>query len=292
MSRIKSKIPIALCYDFDGTLAPGNMQEHSYIPNLGISKEAFWNEAKAIAKANDMNEIMAYMHLMLKKANALDKPVRRKDFSEGGKGIQFFPGVETWFQRINDFGKEHNLDVHHFIISSGLREMVEGTRIAKNFKYVFASGFYYNASGVAEWPALGIDYTQKTQFLFRINKGIINSWDNSLINKYMPEQDRPYPFNRIIYIGDGETDIPAMKMVNFQGGYSIAVFDPNKRKTKTKPSAKEISQDLLKHKRTQFISPADYSENSDLENLLKNILNDIHYKYQLEIHNRKHDGQK
>lgn len=290
MTRIKSKIPVALCYDFDGTLAPGNMQEHSYIPNLGLTKTDFWAEAKKLAQENDMNEIMAYMHLMLKKANANDQPVRRKDFMDHGKGIRFFPGVESWFHRINEFGNELKLDVQHYIISSGLREMVEGTSIYKNFRYVFASGFYYNANGVAEWPALGIDYTQKTQFLFRINKGIINSWDNSQINKYMPEPERPFPFSRIIYVGDGETDIPAMKMVNYQGGYSIAVYDPNKRKTKTRPSAKAISRELLKHKRARFISPADYSENSDLEKLVLNILSDIHYKHQLEKHNRKYEG--
>lgn len=291
MTQKTNKIPVAICYDFDGTLAPGNMQEHSYIPELGITSTDFWTEVKSLAKANDMNEILAYMYLMLEMAKNKNHPVHRNNFTEHGEKIQLFQGVDTWFSRINDIGKSMNLDIKHFIISSGLREMIEGTSIIKNFTYVFASGYYYDVNGVAVWPAVSIDYTEKTQFLFRINKGILNTWDNTKINKYTPESERPYSFSRIIYLGDGETDIPAMKMINYQGGYSIAVYDPNKRKTKNKKSPREISQELLKHDRTKFVAAADYNAGKGLDVLVQNILKDIYYNQILERHNHKYKPQ-
>lgn len=280
--------PVAICYDFDGTLAPGNMQEHSYIPNLGLDNAEFWDKANQLAKENDMNEILAYMHLLLEKARQKDLPIRKDDFVEHGKNIPLYPGVEGWFDRINDFGKSLGFDIRHFVISSGLREMVEGTRISHHFSFVFASGYYYNTDGLAEWPAVGIDYTGKTQFLFRINKGIFNSWDSSVINKYMLENEKPFPFERFIYIGDGETDVPAMKMVNYQGGYTIAVFDPGKSVNREGRLSKDVSLELLRQGRARYIAPADYRLNSDLDILLTNILNDIRFGQNLREHNGKY----
>jgi phosphoserine phosphatase len=219
----KKLIPIAIAYDFDGTLAPGNMQEHSFLPDIGRTPEQFWAETKELARSNDMDEILAYMWLMLKHAKNVNLSIRRDSFVKHGKTIKFFPGVEDWFQRINNHAKKHGARIDHYIISSGLRELVEGTTIRKHFKNVFASGFMYDADQIATWPALAVNYTNKTQHLFRINKGINNSYDNTNINKFMPLALRPIPFDNIIYIGDGETDIPAMKMVKYQGGHSIAV---------------------------------------------------------------------
>lgn len=271
----KKKLKVAICYDFDGTLAPGNMHEHSFLPELNIKKEKFWDEVKKIAKDNNMNEILAYMYLTLEKARGKQHRIKREAFQALGKNISLFDGVNTYFKKINNFATRKNISIEHYIISSGLKEIIEGTSIIKNFKYVFASEFMYDVNGVAIWPSLAIDYTNKTQYLFRVNKGIMNTWDNKKINAYTPEEDRPIPFKNMIYIGDGETDIPAMKMVNHQGGYSIAVYDPNKRHTQKKKSPKEVCLELVDHQRASFIAPADFREKSSLFNLLKTVLDKI-----------------
>lgn len=279
----KKLIPVAIAYDFDGTLAPGNMQEHSFIPGIGINNpNEFWQESKAYAKKNDMDEILSYMYLMLEKARSSHEPIHEERFKEHGQEITFFDGVEEWFDRINQYAKSKGISLKHYIISSGLREMINGTSIAKHFDYVFASGFAYNHNGIADWPALAVNYTSKTQFLFRINKGSINSYDNSMINKYMPEDERPMPFKDMIYIGDGETDIPAMKMVKINGGHAIAVYNPNQRKTSKRKSGKETALELIDQDRANFVSPADYSENKSLDIIVKTIIDKIALDHNLK----------
>lgn len=263
----KNNTTIAIAYDFDGTLAPGNMQEHSFIPGLKMEKEEFWRQSEKIAKENDMDGILAYMELMLIKSKP--EPMRKADFKDHGKNITFFAGVETWFDRINTYANHKNITIEHYIISSGLREMIEGTTIYEKFNYVFASGYKYNEEGVADYPALAVNYTTKTQYLFRINKGIYNSWDNSRINEYTPPENRPVLFENMIYLGDGDTDIPAMKMLNYQGGTSIGVYT---EKTKQKAKA------LLTNNRANYIAKADYSENSEIDQIIKAIISQISTK--------------
>jgi 2-hydroxy-3-keto-5-methylthiopentenyl-1-phosphate phosphatase len=277
----KKLATIAIAYDFDGTLAPGNMQEHSFIPRLGMDAPTFWEGAKKLARENDMDEILAYMQLMLQKATREDLPVRKKDFEDYGKGITFFDGVEGYFDRINKYALEKGIKLEHYIISSGLREFIHGTKIAHQFKYVFASGFRYDSNEVATWPALAINYTNKTQFLFRINKGIQNSYDNSEINKYTPAAMRPIPFSQMIYIGDGETDVPAMKMIKYQGGTAIAVYNPKLKTKKDNQTPKQNCEDLIIQKRADYIAPTGYSEGSVLDILIKTIIDKIHAEIEL-----------
>lgn len=272
---------IAIAYDFDGTLAPGNMQQHSFIPMLGVESGTFWKEVKTIAKENDMNEILAYMHHMLKRAKEKDIQITKKAFIDHGKGMPLFPGVDEFFKKINDYARSKGLLIEHYIISSGLRDILKGTPIYKEFEMVFASAYKYDVNDVAEWPALSIDYTNKTQFLFRINKGIKNAWDNESINKFMPEHERPLPFNRMIYLGDGETDIPAMKMINFQGGKSIAVFNPD-TKTKAGKKAKKITQELVSQGRASYVAPADYSEGSKLYKIIQLCIDSMAAEIELQ----------
>lgn len=184
--------PMAIAYDFDGTLSPGNMQEYDFIPALKIKPSDFWQEAKKIAKEQDADEILAYMQCMLDQASRAKNKisVRKKDFSDFGKQIILFPGVEEWFDRIKEYGRTQNVKVEHFLISSGLREMVQGTKIAHKFKKIYASGFMYDQNEVAYWPALAVNYTTKTQYLFRINKGSFDAYDNTKINKFTPHEER------------------------------------------------------------------------------------------------------
>jgi len=274
MPAFKNKIAIA--YDFDGTLAPGNMQEYNFIPDLNMDIHQFWKEANFIAKQHDMDEVLAYMFLMLEKAKQKNISIKKEDFYQYGKQISFYKGVETYFERINQYAAEKGFEIEHYIISSGLREFVEGTSIAHHFKDIFASGFMYDANNVACWPALGVNYTNKTQFLFRINKGIHNSYDNTLINKIVPEHEKPIPFSNIIYLGDGETDIPAMKMVKMQGGFTIAVYNENFIPTESRKKApKAICEEIVRQQRADFMAPANYLENSALDILIKRCIDKI-----------------
>jgi len=270
MGRKHTKLAIA--YDFDGTLAPGNMPEHSFIPALGLTPTEFWTEVKKFAENNDMDEILAYMHLLLKKSQGNDIPITRAAITNHGNGLTLFDGVENYFDRITDYGRDRQVKVEHYIISSGLKEVIEGTTLGDKFEQIFASKFLYDVNNVAIGPAVAVNYTTKTQFLFRINKGILNCWNNEEINKYMPIEERPIPFKNIVYLGDGETDVPAMKMVAYQGGDAIAVYDKKKRVTKGRRSAKEIAEELVKHKRANFAVPADYADNSSLDRLIKAII--------------------
>jgi hypothetical protein len=264
----KQLIPFAICYDFDGTLAPGNMQERDFIPKIGMKTKTFWEEVKALSKTHQADNILMYMGLMLTKAQAAQVPVKREDFVSYGKKLQLFDGVSDWFRRINDYGKVSGLKITHHIISSGIREMIEGTSVKKYFKDIYASSFQYDHHGVAKWPAMALNYTTKTQFLFRINKGIHDVYDDK-VNKYVPPQERPVPFTNMIFVGDGETDVPCFRLVKDQGGHSIAVFKPKQKGAKAK------SESLLEDGRVNFIAPADYTEKSKIDVVVKAIMEKV-----------------
>ncbi len=253
------KTPFVITYDFDGTLAPGNMQEHNFIPGLNMKCKEFWRQTKQLAKEQNADEILAYMLLMLQRANTERVKITKEAFSKSGESIQLFPGVLDWFSRINAYGKKKGVEVKHYIISSGLREMIEGTPIAKEFEEIYASGFMYDQNSVAEWPALAVNYTTKTQYLFRINKGSLEVHDNSVINKFVKDEERPVPFPNMVFIGDGDTDIPCMRLVKDKGGYSIAVYKKNTK------GARDKATQLVKNGRASLVVVADYSKDSAIE---------------------------
>lgn len=257
---------VALIYDFDGTLSPKNMQEFSFIEALGMDSSQFWEKSDALSKEQDASGILCYMKLMLEEANHAGIPVQRSSFAKFGKNIELYKGVKEWFSLINEYGKKIGLKIEHYINSSGLKEMIEGTSIAKEFKKIYACSFLYDVNDVAIWPAVAVDYTNKTQFLFKINKGIEEVWDNKRINEYVPENERPVPFKRMIYFGDGETDIPCMKMVKQNGGYSIAVYRPNDA------NKRKIAEKLILDDRVNFVCQADYSQNKDVFKVVTTIL--------------------
>jgi phosphoserine phosphatase len=271
---MKKKQKTAIIYDFDGTLAPGNMQEHSFIPEMGMTKKDFWGLVKKGAEKYDADEILIYMKLMLELAEKNRIKITKNALNKHGQKIPLYDGLtdKSWFKRINQFAASKGLELEHYVISSGNCEIVQGCKIFEEFKYVFASQFLYE-NGVAVWPGITINYTTKTQYLFRINKGILNSWDNEKINQYVPEEDRPIPFERLIFIGDGDTDIPSLKMVAHGHGYAIAVYDPKKDKRDLEKIHKLISQD-----RANFIAEANYTENSQIDILIKGILERISLK--------------
>jgi phosphoserine phosphatase len=265
----KKLIPMAIAYDFDGTLAPGNMQEYDFIPALNMVSKAFWSSVNTLAQQHEMDQILAYMHMMLEEARKAKVAVRRTDFKQFGANIELFPGVSGWFKRINAYAKTKGVRLEHFIISSGIREMVEGTPIYKEFKKVYASAFMFDHNGVACWPALAVNYTTKTQYLFRINKGSLDVHDNSVINKFVPKDQRPVPFENMIFIGDGETDIPCMRLVKDQGGHSIAVYNRNKR------GVKKHADQLVNDGRATLSAAADFQDGSTIDSCVKAIIDKV-----------------
>lgn len=264
--RHKEKLPVlAICYDFDKTLSPDDMQAQGYIQSVGYNINEFWKKSNDLAADNDMDTNLAYMYTMKEEAEG-NFVFTKKKLAEYGAKVKLFNGVEEWFERIRAYGKAHGVIVEHYIISSGLKEMIEGTSIAKNgaFEKIYASSFYYNERGVAVWPAQVINYTSKTQFLFRIEKGTLDIND-SAVNEYFPPDQMRVPFRNIVYIGDSDTDIPCMKLVNSSGGHSIGVYNPD---TKDKKKVlKMIRDNQIKH-----FAPADYSENGELDQLVKAII--------------------
>lgn len=254
---------LAICYDFDKTLSPDDMQAQGYIQSIEYEVADFWKESNKLASDNDMDQNLAYMYMMASKSRG--KVLFTKDtlHKDGGK-VQLFPGVSTWFDRINDYGKSKGVIVEHYIISSGLKEMIEGTEVADKFKKIYASSFYFDSDGVAVWPAQVVNYTNKTQFLFRIEKGVLDVNDQGVNSFFEPDQYR-VPFRNMVYIGDSDTDIPCMKLVNINGGHSIGVYN-----SKTKDKSKVFR--MLDENRIKYFVPADYTEGSKLEQLVHQII--------------------
>ncbi|MBD5086149.1 MAG: haloacid dehalogenase-like hydrolase [Clostridiales bacterium] len=276
---------VAICYDFDKTLSPKDMQEFELIPKLKCRVGTFWKQSNKLAKENGMDRILAYMKIIIDKAQGLGDSVtiRREDFNELGKTLALFPGVDSWFDRINAIAEELNINVEHYIISAGLKEIIQGTVIAKYFTEVYASEFYYNRYGAPCWPGQVVNYTSKTQYLFRISKDCLDLSDEDSINDFIPHQERRIPLQRFIYIGDSETDIPAMKIVKQGGGTSIGVYNPEKCNL-------DRVKRLLKQERIDFLMPADYSENSRMEAIVKSVLEKIRDDYYLSNYNLKQES--
>lgn len=269
------KLVVALIYDFDGTLSPGNMQEYDFIPAIGKSNHEFWERSNQTALEQDGDPILAYMYQMLHEAQSAGKSLRRESFAQSGQNIELYEGVKEWFPRINAYAAERGIKLHHYINSSGLREMIEGTPIAKEFRKIYACSFFYNVDGVAYWPAVAVNYTNKTQFIFKINKGIESVYDSVRINEFIEEDKRPVQFWHMIYFGDGTTDIPCMKLVKQQGGHSIAVYNPRSRQKR-----QEMLR-LIRDNRVNYVCPADYSPDKEIDRLVKMIIDKIAVDYQL-----------
>ena len=270
------KFTIALIYDFDGTLAAGNMQEYNFIPAIGKSNKEFWSEANDLAEAQDADQILTYMALMIREAQAKGISLRREAFQECGRDVLLYPGVSEWFDRINSYGEQRGVKIVHYINSSGLKEIIEGTTIADKFQKIYACSFLYNIDGIAYWPAVAVNYTNKTQFIFKINKGVESVYDSTQVNRYIPEDNRPVPFKHMIYVGDGTTDIPCMRLVKNFGGHSIAVYNPEQE------SGRESIASLIHDNRVNHICPADYTEGGEMDRLVKTIIDKMSLDDKLE----------
>ena len=266
---MRRKPIIGLIYDFDGTLSPGNMQEFGFIQAIGQTPEEFWSKSNGLAIGQDASDILAYMKLMVDEAKKKNISLTRENFKKYGADIKLYEGVRDWFNHVNQYGKEHGVIIEHYINSSGLTEIIDGSPIAGAFKHVFAGSFLYNEKGEAEWPGIAVDFTAKTQYLFKIQKGIFSSRDATKVNESLADESKRIPFTNMIYFGDGETDVPSMKLVNMFGGNAIAVFDPSR------PKKKEAARKLLRQGRVNFITPASYTKDSRTFRLVCAIIDKI-----------------
>lgn len=267
---------IALIYDYDGTLSPGNMQEFGFIQAVGKTAAEFWDMSNRIAVGQDASNVLSYMKLMYDEAHKAGIPLRRERFHEFGKHIELYDGVREWFGLINEYGAQHGVRVEHYINSSGLTEIIEGSPIASEFKHIFAGSFIYNEKGEAEWPGIAVDYTAKTQFLFKITKGIFSAQDTKMVNSSIADDKKRIPFSHMIYMGDGETDVPCMKIVGMFGGHSIAVFNPSDEKKS------KVANKLHRQGRVNFVAPAVYTKDSKAYKIVTAIIDKIKADCELE----------
>lgn len=254
---------VALLYDFDKTLCTQDMQNYAFIPSLGMEPADFWQEANVFGRKEHMDGILAYMYTMLRKSREKGLPLNRQALVEKGRDIVLFPGVAEWFERIREFGRAQGVEVEHYILSSGLKEIIEGSGIGDHFKEIYASEFYYDETGTPVWPKLDVNFTAKTQFVYRINKGVLDVANDRDLNASMPDDSKRVPFTNMIYVGDGLSDVPCMKMMRAYGGQAIAVYQPDDRSD---------VEELLSRGRVDFVFPADYREGTALDLTVKNII--------------------
>ena len=270
---------IAFLYDFDKTLCTTDMEDYAFIPSLGYTPAEFWGRANAFSWENRMDGLLAYMYTMIQECAAQNIKLDRAFLNHCGESIQLFPGVREWFARINAFGESLGVQVEHYVISSGLREIIEGSGIAQEFREIYACEFYYNENGDACWPKLDVNFTNKTQFVYRINKGILDVSRDKELNDSMPDDSKRVPFTNMIYMGDGLSDVPCMKMMRAYGGQAIAVYQASNRQGVEK---------LLADGRVDFIFPADYREGMELDRTVRDILRKMTITDRLlEVNNRQ-----
>ena len=255
---------IGIMYDFDKTLSTTDMQNYDFIPNLGMTPEEFWGSTTEFTNQYGVERILSYMYMMIAKAKEKGIKITRQYLNECGKNIKFYPGVTTWFNRINEYGESKGVKVEHYLVSSGTMEIVEGCAIYPSFTKAWGCEYYYDKDGEPVWPKLAINYTQKTQFYFRISKGVVDVKDDNSVNEKTP--DRRIPYRNIIYMGDGMTDVACMTLVKHNEGTSIAIY-PEKESDKVRS--------LYTDGRCNFICRADYTAGSDLEKVIKLIIDKV-----------------
>lgn len=270
-------IPVAIVYDFDGTLVQGNMRGYTLIPERTVTPKQIWVKAERLAKERNADSVLTYMYLLLKEAKDAGTAMKKVDFRRYGESFKLSRGIKFWFDRIDQYGKNHGLGVEHYIVSSTIQEMIAGTLIASKFTRIYASSYLYDANDVAEWPRLAVNFTTKTQYLTRISKGALETYDEQKVNEFMRMEDRPIPFRHIIYIGDGKTDIPCFSFVRSLGGYSIAVYEAGNRQGRI------LVKELVEGGRVDFIAPLNYSEKGRIDTIVKSILDGIRKDIELYL---------
>ncbi|MBQ8749408.1 MAG: haloacid dehalogenase-like hydrolase [Clostridia bacterium] len=260
---------VAFMYDFDYTLCKGYMFEFGFLESFGEGNEQYWQDNIDLCIKHNMDNNLGYMYLLLEIARRNNVKLTKEYINNFGQSVDLYKGLESWFDRVTEYGKKLGLEVEHYIISSGLKELIDGTKIASKVKRVFASNFAYNEDGEAFWPAQVVNYTNKTQYIFRIKKNMIdNLYDQYEVNEYI-EKEKKMPYKNMVFFGDGETDIPCMKLVKDKGGFSVCVYNEEKEE------CRKTAERIFSEGRVNIMAKADYSENSELDEKVKELLERI-----------------
>ena len=269
---------IAIMYDFDKTLSSQDMQNYNFIPNLGLTPAEFWSKTEEVCVKHNMDKILGYMYVMMAECKAKGIKLTKEYLKSLGSGVELFKGVDTWFDRINAYGEELGLRIEHYIISSGTKEIIEGCKVAKEFKRIYGCEFMYGDDKTAIWPKMAINYTNKTQYVYRISKGALEESEEEKLNSATDDKDRRVNYENMIYVGDGMTDIPCMKVVKSRGGKAIAIYQ-NQQKEKV--------QNLVRDNRINYVCPADYREKSKMETIVKLILENMAATHKVKMTEEK-----
>jgi hypothetical protein len=264
---------IAVVYDYDQTLSPNYMQEEVLFPAFGIDARRFWKKCQELVANEGYENELAYMRVMLEYLD-IDRPTNAR-LRELGRELRFYPGLPEMFEDFNaglltPQHEAHGIRLEHYIISSGLKALIDGSRVAPHVKAVFGCEFAEDAQGRITFPKRVISHTQKTQYLFRINKGLLELSQD--VNDHMPAEVRPVPFEHMIYVGDGPTDVPCFAVVRQNGGHAIAVYNPA---DETRSSFKKCYQLTTHANRVRHIAPADFRAGSHLRLLLEQMVEDV-----------------
>lgn len=269
---------IAIMYDFDKTLSSQDMQNYNFIPNLGLTPAEFWSKTEEVCVKHNMDKILGYMYVMMAECKARGIKLTKEYLKSLGSGVELFKGVDTWFDRINAYGEELGLRIEHYIISSGTKEIIEGCKVAKEFKRIYGCEFMYGDDKTAIWPKIAVNYTNKTQYVYRISKGALEENEEEKLNSATDDKDRRVNYENMIYVGDGMTDIPCMKVVKSRGGKAIAIYQ-NQQKEKV--------QNLVRDNRINYVCPADYREKSKMETIVKLILENMAATHKVKMTEEK-----
>jgi hypothetical protein len=264
---------IALIYDYDQTLSPAYMQEEAIFPQFGIHADRFWKQCQALVREQNYDNELAYMKVLLDTLE-MDRPTNEELRKLGAK-LNFYPGLPEMFEEfqtelLSPEHKAYGITVEHYIVSSGLKVLLEGSRLAPYVKAIFGCEFGEDAQGRITFPKRAISHTQKTQFLFRINKGMLDLSED--VNDHMAPDLRPIPFPNMVYIGDGPTDVPCFTVMQRNGGKAIAVYNPN---DPTRSSFKKCYQLSAHAERVKNIAPSDFRQGSHLRFLIEEMVQDI-----------------
>jgi phosphoserine phosphatase len=269
---------IAIVYDFDGTLTPQPMQDYTVLPELGVEPARFWADVDAEAERTGGDPMLTYLRLLLERMHERGRPISRQALRRLGARIRYFPGVDSWYPRIADYlDQRGGVRLRNYILSAGQREILEGIAIRHHFARIFASEYFFDERGIATFPNRVVNDATKTQYLFRINKGIEDVRHS--INTHMPEDARPVPFSNMLYIGDGMTDVPGMTVTKKNGGYAAAVYRPDDA------DGRRVCQELLEAGRIDFHAPADFRAGSLLERRVMLVLDVMtaHIRYRRQL---------
>lgn len=269
---------IAIVYDFDRTLTTRPMREFISWPELSDNeKHRMWDDDRASHVREDEDRELFWMRKVTQYANLQPSRLTRRFLRKQGGNVTFFPGVEGFLAKIGSYVQEtssNSMICRQYIISSSIKEVIEGTRIASSFKYIFASMFHYEGEKPT-FPQILVNDAVKTQCLYRINKGR-EHWAED-VNEYMPVKERPVPFSNMIYVGDGLTDIPALAVVRRNGGFGVGVY------SNTNKNNLAVLRELIDGERIDFAAEADYSDESVLSAGLRTIIRIIIAKARLRV---------